>query len=88
MDLSAHSFEKDEKTFIVVPLSLRQVYEEQLKLKKKGGAKSTKQPCEIVRKSENNKSIDGIHLTKVKKNRDSAKRGEKKRGQNKKKVRK
>jgi hypothetical protein len=51
-----------------------------LKLKNEGEAKSTKQSCENTRKSENNESIERIHLTKVEKNKDSVERGEKKRG--------
>jgi len=42
-----YSIEKDVKTFTPVPLSPRQVYEDQLKLNGKGENEEKNQPCKI-----------------------------------------
>jgi hypothetical protein len=53
-----YSIVKDEKIFSFMSLSPRHIYEDQLKMKKKGEAKSSEQLCEDVRKSENNRNIE------------------------------
>jgi len=52
-----YCLEKDWKTFMLILLLPKQVYENQSRLKKEDEAKSSKQPCEDVRKSGNNRSI-------------------------------
>jgi hypothetical protein len=49
-----------------------------LKLKKKGEAKSSEQPCEDVMTSENNKSTEKKDLDKMGENRVSSERRKKK----------
>ena len=51
-----YSFKNDKKTFTLVLLSLRQVYEDQLKLKRESKTKINDQPCEDIRNSENKMS--------------------------------
>jgi len=52
-----YCLEKDRKTFTLILLLPKQVYEDQSRLKKEDGAKSSKQPYEDVRKSRNNRSL-------------------------------
>ena len=75
---NTYFLKKDGKAFILVPLSPRQIYKDQIKLKKKGKAESLEQPCEDVRKSDTHGSIERTSLGKVEKNRVLAERGKKK----------
>jgi hypothetical protein len=52
-----YCLEKDWKTFTLILLLPKQVYEDQSRLKKEDEAKSSKQPYEDVRKSRNNRSL-------------------------------
>lgn len=73
-----YSLENDEKTFTHVPLSLIQIYEDQLKPKKKGRAESSEQPYDDVRKSENHGILKRIVLYKMEKDKVLTERREKK----------
>jgi len=42
-----YSLKKDEKTFTLITLSLREAYEDQLKLKRESKAKEKDQPYKI-----------------------------------------
>jgi hypothetical protein len=84
-----YSLEKDGKTLTLVSLFSRQVYKDQLKLKGENEAKEKDQPCKDVRKSKNKMSRERkrLDLAKIGNSGDSAGRREKKREDNKGKMR-
>lgn len=74
MGLRIDSLENDGKTFTVISLQPKQVYENQLRLKKKGEVKNSKQSCKNVRKKETHESLKRIILAKIERNGNSTKK--------------